>query len=393
MLETAALAPLSAPTESLPAARPLRVLHVIAPAPVGGLERVVCTLVPGQQAAGADVRVAAVVEPGVEVHPVIAELRDAGVHVDVVVLASRAYAQERRRIAALCRQWAPDVVHTHGYRPGVIDSGVARRMRIPCVSTFHGFTGGGWRNRLYEWLERRAARRMDAVVAVSAPLGERLTAAGVSRHRLHVVPNAHRPRDSFVERTAARRALGLPDEGFILGWVGRLTREKGADVLVDAMGLLGADNIVASFVGEGPERRALAARASSRAAGCVYWHGLVPDAARYLRAFDAFVLSSRTEGTPNVVFEAMEAETPIVATRVGGVPAMLGQQDALLVPAEHPAAIAEAIRRVRADRAAALTRATSARARLERDYTVGPWVERYLDVYRAVVTTPRLALR
>ena len=388
MLDSTALAPLSTRAS---AAHALRVLHVVAPSPVGGLERVVCTLIPAQLAAGIDARVAAIVDPGVDAHPVVTELRALGVSVHVVAVPARSYAQERRGIAALCERWSPDVVHTHGYRADVIDSGVALSMKIPCVSTFHGFTGGDWRNRFYEWVERCAARRMDAVVAVSAPLGERLTAAGIAPHRLHVVPNAHRPRHAFLERSAARRALGLPADAFILGWVGRLTSEKGADVLVDALSVIPDAGIVASFIGEGPDRVRLAARAASRVAGRVHWHGLIPDAAQYFRAFDAFVLSSRTEGTPMVLFEAMEAGTPIVATRVGGVPYVLRQQDALLVAPEDPASLAAAILELAAAPAAAASRATSARERLAVEYALAPWVERYHAIYRQI--TPHTAIR
>jgi len=215
-------------------------------------------------------------------------------------------------------------------------------------------------------------------------MGDQLARAGVGPGRLHVVPNAYTLRSHFADRTTARRELGLPLDAFIVGWIGRLTPEKGADVLVDAMPMLDED-MIASFIGDGGERQGLSARAVSRAPGRVSWQGLRLDAAHLLRAFDVFVLSSRTEGTPMVLFEAMDAGVPIVATRVGGVPDVVGPREALLVNADDPRSLAAAIRKARSDPQAALSRAQLARARLMAEYAVAPWVERYSAIYRQVI--------
>lgn len=134
---------------------PLTILHLTAPGPVGGLERVVAALAAGQRNLGHRVHVATVLGPGESTsHPLVAELRAAGVTVEPIEVAGRAYLRERAAIAALCRRIAPNIAHTHGYRTDVIHSGVARRLGIPLVSTVHGFTGGG----LEESFLRAAAR-------------------------------------------------------------------------------------------------------------------------------------------------------------------------------------------------------------------------------------------
>jgi glycosyltransferase involved in cell wall biosynthesis len=163
--------------------------------------------------------------------------------------------------------------------------------------------------------------------------------------------------------------------------------EKGADVLVDALTHFGHEPVLTSFVGDGDQRQSLVARSAATAPGKVYWHGLVLDAARLLRAFDVFVLSSRTEGTPMVLFEAMNAGIPIVATQVGGIPDMLRPQDALLAEPDNPQSLAAAIRETMRNPAAALARVASARARLDAEYTVAPWVERHATIYRQVLRT------
>src|SRR5713101_3623616 len=107
----------------------------------------------------------------------------------------QACAGEEVHVAAMLelgRRLRPAVVHTHGYRPDVVDAGAARRLGIPTVTTVHGFTGGGWKNRFYERVQRRSHRRFDAVVAVSRPLVEQLLRDGVPPRRLHLVQNAWR---------------------------------------------------------------------------------------------------------------------------------------------------------------------------------------------------------
>jgi glycosyltransferase involved in cell wall biosynthesis len=111
---------------------------------------------------------------------------------------------------------------------------------------------------------------------------------------------------------------------------------------------------------------------------------VVPDAARLFRALDVFVLSSRTEGTPMVLLEAMAAGVPIVATRVGGVPDIVGDAEARLIPPHDPIVLARAIRAVLADRSGARTRAAAAQIRLRRDFAPEPWVARYEAVYQRV---------
>jgi glycosyltransferase involved in cell wall biosynthesis len=363
------------------------ILHVVAPGQVGGLERVVRALAGGQVTAGHRVHVAVVLHGHEgERHPFVQALEGRGVEVVPVVVGARAYRKERRAIDAICRRLAPDVVHTHGYRPDVVDAGVARRRDIPTVSTAHGFTGGGWKNRMYERLQRRAWRRFDAVVAVSQPLGVALAKAGVPETVLRVIPNAWDSAVQFLDRPLARRELGVPEGGVRIGWAGRISAEKGPDVVLDALALLrnGAAPVALSMLGDGGARSRLLARAQSLGLQQrVTWHGTVPEAARYFRAFDVFVLSSRTEGTPIVLFEAMAAGVPIVAAAVGGVPGVVSESEAWLVPPDDPRALAEAVRRV-LDDAHAKARADAARRRLEREFSLRPWLDKYESLYRSL---------
>jgi glycosyltransferase involved in cell wall biosynthesis len=362
----------------------LKIIHLIAPGSYGGAESVVRMLVDGLARRGHRVHLALTLDEGRPHHPFEDAFPPGSVDVAAWRLPPRAYPRERRLLAALGARVNPDLVHTHGYRADVVGSTTAHGS-WPLVSTAHGFTGGGLKNRFYEWSQRRAYRRFDAVAAVSRTVAERLLRAGIAADRIRVVPNALAPVDAPLPRAEARQVLGVPLEGFLVGWVGRLSEEKGADVLVDAIPLLSGRSIRYAFLGEGPTSAALEERVWSRGLqNVVHWLGRVADAGRLFAAFDLFVLSSRTEGTPMALLEAMSAGIPIVTTRVGGVPEIVSDQEAILVAPEDPAKLADAIREAYENPAAARERADAARRKLSTAYDPEAWLDAYEAMYRGV---------
>jgi glycosyltransferase involved in cell wall biosynthesis len=365
--------------------RETRTLHVLAPGQEGGLERVVAMLAEGQRRRG--VHVAAVLTPGeARDHPFIIRLNALEIPVTPLVVGARSYVSEYRCLSALVNHLRPDVVHTHGYRADVIAGAVARAHRVPTVSTVHGFTGSGRRTRIYEAVQCIALRRADAVIAVSRPLIHRLVRGGVPRERIHCVPNGFAPPEYILERSAARQKLGIGADACVAAWVGRLSREKGADVMLDAISKCDP-SWQFSIIGDGPERDRLRQQAARLGIGDrVTWHGFVSNAGSLLAAFDAFVLSSRTEGTPIALFEAMHSGVPVVATRVGGVPDVVASTHALLVPPEHPRMIAQALEEISRGRAAAAQRSLLARARLLHSFNLATWLAAVDAIYDGVRT-------
>jgi len=368
--------------------RPLAIVHIAAPAPVGGLERVVQALAIGQHRAGHRVLVIAVINSSSEPHPFSAQLRSAGIDVEEVVLPARTYLRERREVRTLLRRFQPDVVHTHGYRSDLLDGPIARAQGAAIVSTVHGSSRLGGLSHMFEWLQERAWRRFDATVAVSRALDARLLASGVPRDRLVMIPNAWPGVVPALSRKEARERLGLSLDDRVFAFVGRLIPAKGPDLFAAALSHLRDLPWRAVFVGDGFLREAVAS--ALKAAGIadrVHFTGHLDDATHLFPAFDLFVLSSRTEGTPIVLFEAMAARVPIVAARVGGVPDVISDREAVLVPAGDPSAIAAGIREALGSGAAA--RAEQAHELLLREYGTAEWISRYVAEYRAAIARCR----
>jgi glycosyltransferase involved in cell wall biosynthesis len=361
---------------------PLAVLHVLAPADAGGLETVVQSLAAGHSAMGHTIEIAAVLETPTS--PFVEEAREAGLTVHVIESPARSIRAERRGVRDLLTRRRFDVLHSHGYRSDILDIGIARKLHVPSVTTLHGFSATDRKARVYEWLQIRGARRASAIVAVSTNVADRLIAGRARAESVHLIRNATTRIAKQLDARAVRERLNLSD-GIQLGWIGRLSSEKGPDVMLEALPYLTGLPITLSFIGDGPDRPSLEAR--TRQLGLserVRFHGRVPHAAQLLTAFDVIVLSSRTEGTPIVVLEAMGADVPIVATSVGGVPEMLSAAEAILVAAEDPSALATGIRAVLADGVAARERATRAHSRLLAEFSTEAWLARYESVYRSV---------
>jgi len=358
----------------------MRVTQIVAPGAYGGLEQVISQLATGLARRGAGVTAALLVQAGHAAPPDLVEaLSTGGVRVRTVASPHRGYLRQRRLVGELLGSERPDVAHTHGYLADVLLRSVAQSLQIPTVATAHGFTGGDLKNRIFERFQRHSFRRMDAVVAVSRPLGEALTASGIPASRVHLIRNAWAAPGAFLAPAEARARLGIDPGARVVGWVGRLSAEKAPDLAVSAIAASAAE-VTLSLLGDGPAGvgvRELSARLGVQ--DRIRWHGAVAAAWQYFRAFDVFCLSSRTEGTPIALLEAMAAGVPVVATHVGGVPDVVTEAEAILVPPDDPRALAAAIAQALNEDQRARTAA--ARHRLEAEFGVVDWIRKHESLY------------
>lgn len=383
--------------EAIPAgdAAPLRVMHVCAPAAVGGLERVVHGLSAGLARANHEVVVVAAVDPDADTAGFVGPLRSAGIRTEILRVHPRGYFVERRAVSTLRDAFRPAVMHTHGYRSDLLHGGAARRRGIATVTTLHGYSRMGGLSPIFEAIQKRMLRRFDGVVAVSEPLERMLLDLGVTPARVHHIPNAWVAQGTPLDRDAARQRLGLPAGGPAIGWVGRLVGVKGPDVFLRALSRLDSNDWHACVIGDGPLRPSLDKLADQLGLrDRVHFAGLVQDAGTVLSAFDVFVLSSHSEGTPIALMEAMAARVPVVATDVGGVSGLIsGREDGRLVPPASPDALAVAIDAMLARPEEARAFAERAARTLETQFDATLWIDRHVEAYRTAMRVRAGTLR
>jgi glycosyltransferase involved in cell wall biosynthesis len=277
----------------------------------------------------------------------------------------------------------PLLINGHGFKGLVLGWLAALRFGVPLITTQHGFTLRNRKQRLYAWLSLQLCRlpQVRAVACVADSIARLYQQAGVAQHKLHVLPNGLPP----ASEQTARRAEGAPPSPLI-GFVGRLSWEKGPDLFLElAIELCRRHpQLSAVMLGDGPLRGELSARIDAAGLqGRIQLPGYQPRMDDWLRSLDVLVLSSRTEGTPMVILEAMQSGTAIAAFSVGGIPDMLSdEQSALLSPAENLAVLVHHVDRLL--REPSLRRQLSGQARqvqLSR-YHLPLQVERWCQLYR-----------
>jgi glycosyltransferase involved in cell wall biosynthesis len=241
-----------------------------------------------------------------------------------------------RHLAKLIRAERPQILHTHTAKAGAVGrvaALLAGDARPPIVvHTFHGHVLRGYFNPaatlMFRTLERWLASVTTRLIAVSPEVRDDLVRLGVAPREKFTVIRLGIELDERVgadeeARRETRRRMGIAPDAFVVGWVGRMTAVKRTDdVLLAFKGVLDRDvDAWLCLIGDGPDRPRLERRAHDLGIvrRCLFV-GYQDDVAPYYEAIDALLLPSVNEGTPVSVIEALAAERPAVATRVGGVP-------------------------------------------------------------------------
>lgn len=361
-----------------------RIAHVLSSLAMGGQERVALDLAAAQVRRGHHV---AAVSLAPLPHGVLAkEFAARGVDVCSVPKGPSFDVGLILRLALFLREQRIDVVHTHNPQPLAYGASAGRLARAAVVHTKHGVNPDRGR-RL--WLRRAGGHLADAYVAVSDA-----TAEVARRNRecrpshLHVIPNGvdlEAYRADPAARREVRAELGIPDDAWVFGTVGRVSVEKDHALLVRAAGPLLGPRVRLVIAGDGAELANVRAAAKAYEPYVVLT-GVRHDIPRVMASFDAFVLSSRSEGLPLALLEAMACGLPAVSTNVGGVAEVVDHGRAgVLVRARDEAALGRALADLMAAPAAAAALGERARVRA-RHYDAAGVVDQYMELYRAVAS-------
>jgi len=335
-------------------------------------------------------------------------LRESDVRVIAIPQLERA-VNLRRDLAALIalvrifRTEAPDVIHLSSSKAGGLGAvasriaGILNRKRPLVAFTVHGWGFSEdrkwWQRALimfFSWLGTILQDRIIIISSADYHAARRF----IPQRKLVFISHGITP-FAVMPRMEARENLGrmirsaITPQEFVIGTIAELTANKGFRYLIAAAAILREEFPTRSFrvviAGDGELRSELEALTRERnLERVVFFLGFVPEARRYLSAFDLFVMPSQKEGLPYALMEAMRAGLAVIASRVGGIPDLVEDGvHGLLVAAKDGRALAEAISRLRNDSDARHAMAAAARRRIEGAFSLQKMIETTAAVYRS----------
>ena len=360
-----------------------RVLQVVLSLDTGGTERLVvdiCTRLKRRF----EMTVCCLDTPGA----LARDLTDLGIEVVALQRSAGFRPSLGYRIARVAEQVGADIIHCHQYSPFVYGSIAALfRPRLKVVFTEHGRLSDAPPSLKRRVVNPVLGRLPGSLHSVSRALRDSMVAEGFPRQRIAVIHNGvdPGPLPTPADRRSARRKLWIPEDAFVIGTVARLDPVKNLTSLIEAFATVRASqrDAVLVVVGDGEEREMLESLAHDLGVHHgVRFLGRRPDARRILPAFDVYANSSISEGVSLTILEAMAAGLPVVATLVGGTPEVIENgATGVLVPARHPARMADALLALSWSGEYRRGLGCGARRSVEMRFALDKMVERYAVVY------------
>jgi glycosyltransferase involved in cell wall biosynthesis len=252
-----------------------------------------------------------------------------------------------KALLKVCREHNVRIWHGHDYKTNALGLALRPFHKMKLVTTVHGWVHHTARTPLYYKIDRFCLKRYERVYCVSPDLVDACRAAGVKERNLVLLENGIDTAEYTRGQTTAeaKAELNLSADQLHVGAVGRLEPEKAFDLLIRAVHQLNAAGVGCrlTIVGEGHDRPRLEGLVAELGlADRVSLPGWQSDVRRWFEAMDVFALSSRREGLPNVLLEAMALGVPCVATNIAGIPRLIedGASGRLIPPDDLPALVA-----------------------------------------------------
>jgi glycosyltransferase involved in cell wall biosynthesis len=292
-----------------------------------------------------------------------------------------------RQLLRVCRQQRVAIWHGHDYKSNLLGLLLRPLWPMRLVTTVHGWVEHTARTPLYYAVDRFCLPRYEQVLCVSEDLHRRCLGLGVKPRRCRLLENGIDTAEFTRRRSVAdaKRDLGWPAERLLIGAVGRLSAEKGFDLLIRATAELLRTGLDAGLVIAGAGGQQAELQRLSSELGCddrVRLLGYRQDPRDLYEALDLFALSSLREGLPNVVLEALAMQVPVVATRVAGVPRLIRDgENGLLVEPGSVEQLTAGLRRGLGDPGLRQRLSTAGRRTVEEGYSFAVRLEKVALLY------------
>ncbi len=377
---------------------PIRILHLIASNFVGGPEKQILHHARDIREAGVEAWIGSFRDQ-LEKAEILIRAQEHGLPIYESRSSGRFDLRAVWELASFLKEQNIRLLCTHGFKANTIGALAKKLARVPQIAFCRGWTAETLRVRAYEYLDRRLLPLADRIVCVSEAQAELLSRNSQLRPRVAVVRNAMLAAANAApaaNREVMKAQLGFSQQTKLIGAIGRLSVEKGQRFLVEAAVELAREfpELKIVLLGEGRDRAALEAQIKRLGLdGIVLLPGFQKNVADWMRALDVLANCSLTEGIPNVILEALAAETPVVATAVGGVPELIyDRQTGLLVPAGDAASLGRALSAVLHDPELGGVLSQAGRAWVQTRFSPIQQRESLLAIYRQCLGDPPLAV-
>jgi glycosyltransferase involved in cell wall biosynthesis len=377
----------------------LKVLHIIDSGGFYGAEVMLLHLVEEQTKLGLEPTIASIGAKSIAEKPFETEALKRGFKVKKFRMTPGPNLKGAVDILRYANEANINILHSHGYKGNILFGFIPKRIRnLPVISTLHGWTSaeGLLKMRLYQWLDILSLKYIDAIVVVNKDMLQNPKLKNLRRVNFYtvnngipVVGNKQNILNQKIQKKLDQSIIDFCCRGFTIGSIGRLSKEKRYNCLIEAIGLLAQKGIDARLIiiGEGNQRNDLENLITRlKLKGRVMLPGYRQCAKNYIHNFNIFVLPSLSEGLPITILEAMQAKIPIVATKVGGIPEVLGNGSAgMLIKASDSLNLAYAIKRIHKDKKLVSDMTQVAYRRAINIYDSKTMAKGYLKVYKDII--------
>ena len=365
----------------------IKILHLIAPTQFGGAEKVILSIAHAIDNTQFHLMVGSFVNIRFANNTFVEELEHRAIPNTVFWLKRTLDIDNIFRIVRFIRKNKIDIIHTHGYRSDILGLIAAKMTTRPIVSTIHGWIPINSRLRFYERCDRFALRFFDWLVPVSNQIRELLIESGIAPGK---VTRLHNAVDVEIKQPKTEKLPSfniVKRQGdFLIGTIGRLSPEKDIPNFLQTASLLVRkyDHLKFLVVGDGPERKNLETMAFDLGLkDKIQFTGFIDEIDSVYPLLDLLVISSRTEGIPLVLLEAMKYSIPVVSTNVGGIGEVVDNGiNGLLVSPDDVDELTKNLELLIKNKKLYVRISIGARKKIENKFDRRIWIKKIEKIYR-----------
>ena len=376
----------------------IKIAYILTPIDFGGSEQVSLSFLNNVDRTIFDIYPILLIRPWEEDGVFVGKLKSAKYQTYKIPVALKPRSEKKdyfrvirciRRLYSIISHGSFQLIHTHGYFADIIGIIVSKMMRIPLISTCHGYISNDKNLVLYNRLDQMLLRFSDKIIAVSEQIKEDLEKSGIKESKITVIQNAvqniYNAETYKKNRQKKRLDFAIKDREFIIGFAGRLSDEKGVKYLIEAGVHLLKTMIpyMIWIIGDGPKRQELEDMVKMKGLEeKIVFIGFQTNIEEWLPAIDVFVLPSLTEGTPMALLEAMAFGLPVIASDVGGIPKIINSgNNGILVPAANADKIKDAISMIWEYDSLRSKISGIAKKTIRSHFNINEWVKKIESVY------------